>query len=72
MQNKKYPPQSMPAMVQEFFLLLAVCNTVIVARHPHRYRRVPYLTIRIRADRKLFAPDPNPYHNIPLGYVSMI
>jgi hypothetical protein len=27
----------MPAMVQEFFLLLAICNTVIVAKHPHRY-----------------------------------
>jgi predicted small secreted protein len=27
----------MPVMVQEFFLLLATCNTVIVARHPHRY-----------------------------------
>ncbi len=28
---------SILVMVQEFFLLLFTCNTVIVARHPHRY-----------------------------------
>ena len=31
-----HPVPALAALAQEFFLLLAVCNTVIVASHPHR------------------------------------
>ena len=31
-----HPVPPLAALAQEFFLLLAVCNTVIVASHPHR------------------------------------
>ena len=34
--DSKFRPHPQGGLTQDFFLLLAVCNTVIVAKHPHR------------------------------------